>query len=101
MNLIILPALAFFLTPVKGTHEEKTLTASLNETVLIIVLLSQKWCSYFMAPVYCLHFASTIYFSLMLFTTPVFIPEISPPYFSISFLGSRTCRREINSFKEC
>jgi hypothetical protein len=80
---------------------KKTVTASLRENVLNLVLSSQKWYTYFMALVYYLHLASSIYFSLMLFTTPIFIPEISPPYFSVSFLGSRTCRRKINSFKEC
>jgi hypothetical protein len=83
---------------VNGTHGKKHLvTASLREIVLNLVLLSHKLWSSFMALVYCLHLASTIYFSLMLFTTPIFIPEISPPYFSVSFLGSRTCRRKINS----
>lgn len=43
-----------------------------------------------------LHLASTTYFSLMLLTTPILIPEISPPYFSFSFLGSRTCSSQIN-----
>lgn len=49
-----------------------------------------------MAFITLLHTASTTYFSLMLLTTPILIPEISPPYFSTSFLGSRTCSSQIN-----